>query len=46
LIGPMYLRALVTQETIDDDFIESLVDLILAAATGDFGQRSQVSGVS
>jgi AcrR family transcriptional regulator len=35
LIGPMYLRALITQELVDDDFIKGVVDLIAAAATGD-----------
>jgi AcrR family transcriptional regulator len=35
LIGPMYLRALVTQQPVDDSFIEGLVDLVLAAATGE-----------
>jgi AcrR family transcriptional regulator len=35
LTGPIYMRALVTQEPVDDRFIEDLVDLILAAATGE-----------
>jgi AcrR family transcriptional regulator len=35
LTGPIYMRPLVTQEPVDDRFIEDLVDLILAAATGE-----------
>ena len=35
MTGPMYMRALVTQEPVDDRFIEDLVDLILGAATGE-----------
>lgn len=32
LIGPMYLRVLVTQEPLDDEFITALVDLVARAA--------------
>jgi AcrR family transcriptional regulator len=32
LIGPMYLRVLVTQEPLDDEFIAALVDLVARAA--------------
>jgi AcrR family transcriptional regulator len=35
LTGPIYMRALVTQEPVDDRFIEDLVDLVRTAATGE-----------
>lgn len=35
LTAPMYMRTFVTQEPVDDRFIEALVDLILVAATGE-----------
>lgn len=40
LLGPLYLRTLVMQEPVDDSFIEGVVDLIVAAATGDVGIHS------
>lgn len=34
LIGPMYLRVLVTQEPLDDEFINALAEFISCAAAG------------
>jgi AcrR family transcriptional regulator len=34
LIGPIYLRGLVTREPIDDDFIERMVDVLLRGLAG------------
>lgn len=34
LVGPLYLRLLVTREPLDDAFIDRLVDLLLAGTSG------------
>jgi AcrR family transcriptional regulator len=34
LIGPLYLRALVTDEVLDEAFVDATVDLVLAGARG------------